>query len=628
MVVSRHRMKRRALKMTIIFICIRRESRSSASAPEAIATMRRRSEKANRKKDPVMRRRAGRRRPASDQLADRVAQEAREHRARGVQRHVVQGCAAAGHEDLVALVGQRVRHAYRHREDRAALQRAADQKPEEDRVFGEVRGLADQRACDEQRCGGRRREHPLEHRDDDPRGVGGGEPGRREGEDHRRPQDYRNPFGELGLPGPTHRECLSTHQMNPCDSRIDAVTEAETIVRREATTHQNIIRAQSGSSRNPMASAPPPGVASDSMQQTHIFQSSRPAPPCTVVIFGASGDLARRKLLPALYNLVHCGQGLMSPKSAVLGFARSPLSSDQFRASSREAVDKDSRPRVDEGCWRGVAEGLHYLSGLDQPYGFRRLRERLEEIERERGIPPNRVYYLSIPPEAFKDCIARLSAEGLISAPSAPHFTRVVVEKPIGRDLESALEISRTLHQHMAESQIFRIDHYLGKETVQNLLVLRFANSIFERLWGSRNVDHVQITVAEAEGVGTRAGYYDHSGALRDMVQNHILQLLTMLTMEAPVTLDAADIGEAKLNVLRALRPIRPEDAADCTVRARYSEGRIGDTEVPGYLDERGIAPDSRTETFVALKVFIDNWRWSGVPFLIRTGKSLKRRAS
>ena len=377
-----------------------------------------------------------------------------------------------------------------------------------------------------------------------------------------------------------------------------------------------------------MASAPPPGVASDSMQQTHIFQSSRPAPPCTVVIFGASGDLARRKLLPALYNLVHCGQGLMSPKSAVLGFARSPLSSDQFRASSREAVDKYSRLRVDEGCWRGFAEGLHYLSGLDQPDGFRRLRERLEEIERERGIPPNRVYYLSIPPEAFKDCIARLSAEGLISAPSAPHFTRVVVEKPIGRDLESALEISRTLHQHMAESQIFRIDHYLGKETVQNLLVLRFANSIFERLWGSRNVDHVQITVAEAEGVGTRAGYYDHSGALRDMVQNHILQLLTMLTMEAPVTLDAADIGEAKLNVLRALRPIRPEDAADCTVRARYGEGRIGDTEVPGYLDEKGIAPDSRTETFVALKVFIDNWRWSGVPFLIRTGKSLKRRAS
>ncbi len=364
------------------------------------------------------------------------------------------------------------------------------------------------------------------------------------------------------------------------------------------------------------------------MDEKLTIQSSRPAPPCTAVIFGASGDLARRKLLPAFYNLVHCGQGLMPSSSAVLGFARSPLTQQEFRTGARQAVDKYSRLRVDEACWRGFSNSLYYQSGLDQPDGFKRLRERLEEIERERNIPPNRVYYLSIPPEAFNDCIARLAAEHLISPPSAEHFTRVVVEKPIGHDLASAMEISRTLHQHMAESQIFRIDHYLGKETVQNLLVLRFANSIFERLWGSRNVDHVQITVAEAEGVGTRAGYYDHSGALRDMVQNHLLQILTMLTMEAPVTLDADDVREAKLNVLRALRPVRPEQARDLTVRARYGEGRIGDTDVCGYLDEKGVGRDSRTETFVALKVFIDNWRWSGVPFFIRTGKSLKRRAS
>jgi glucose-6-phosphate 1-dehydrogenase len=364
------------------------------------------------------------------------------------------------------------------------------------------------------------------------------------------------------------------------------------------------------------------------VEEKLTIQSSRPAPPCTVVIFGASGDLARRKLLPSLYNLVHCGQGLMPPQSAVLGFARSQLSQDNFRSGAREAVEKYSRLKVNETCWSAFANGLYYQSGLDQPQGFQRLRERLEQIERERNIPPNRVYYLSIPPEAFNDCIARLAAQKLLAAPDGKQFTRVVVEKPIGHDLASAMEINRTLHAHMAESQIFRIDHYLGKETVQNLLVLRFANSIFERLWGNRNVDHVQITVAEAEGVGTRAGYYDHSGALRDMVQNHLLQLLATLTMEAPVTLNAADVREAKLNVMRALRPIAGAAARDLTVRARYAPGRAGNTEVPGYLAERGVAPDSRTETYVALRMAIDNWRWSGVPFFLRTGKSLKRRAS
>jgi len=364
------------------------------------------------------------------------------------------------------------------------------------------------------------------------------------------------------------------------------------------------------------------------MEEKLTVQPSRTAPPCTIVIFGASGDLARRKLIPALYNLVHCGHGLMPSQSAVLGFARSPLTPQEFRTGARQALERYSRFKIDEGCWDHFSDSLYYLSGLDQPDGFKRLREKLEGIERERKIPPNRIYYLSIPPEAFNRAISRLAAENLIAPPHAEHFSNVVVEKPIGHDLTSAMEISRTLHKHLAESQIFRIDHYLGKETVQNLLVLRFANSIFERLWGSRNVDHVQITVAEAEGVGTRAGYYDGSGALRDMVQNHMLQLLTMLTMEAPVTLDASDIREAKLNALRAVRPIQPSQAREMTVRARYTEGRIGDTEVLGYLQERGIAPDSRTETYVALKMFVDNWRWSGVPFFLRTGKSLKHRSS
>ncbi|MGC2445340.1 glucose-6-phosphate dehydrogenase, partial [Candidatus Binatus sp.] len=267
--------------------------------------------------------------------------------------------------------------------------------------------------------------------------------------------------------------------------------------------------------------------------------------------------------------------------------------------------------------------------GLDRPDGFIKLKAKLEALEKARDIPPNRVYYLAIPPEAIGDSVRRLAEAGLINQPGAPNFTRVVVEKPIGHDLPSALEINRTMVKYLDEEQIFRIDHYLGKETVQNLLALRFSNNIFERLWGARNVDHVQITVAEAEGVGSRAMYYDHSGALRDMVQNHILQTLSMLTMEAPVSLDSSAIRDAKLNVLRSLRPITPAEARASTVRARYAAGVDADGKpVPGYMDEQGIADNSRIETYVALKAYIDNWRWSGVPFFIRTGKRMKSRAS
>ncbi len=358
------------------------------------------------------------------------------------------------------------------------------------------------------------------------------------------------------------------------------------------------------------------------------IQKTQAAPPCTVVIFGASGDLAKRKLIPALYNLVACGQGLMPAESAVLGFARRELKVDEFRKSARDWTNRFSRLKVDEGCWQSFAEGLDYISGLDHPDGFIKLKAKLEAIEKARGIPPNRVYYLSIPPDAVRDSVARLKQAGLIADPKAKNFTRVVVEKPIGHDLASALDINRILLENLDESQIFRIDHYLGKETVQNLLVLRFANNIFERLWGARNVDHVQITVAEAEGVGTRAAYYDGAGALRDMVQNHILQTLALLAMEAPVSLHANAIREAKLNVLQALRPILPEQARSHTVRARYGAGLSDGKPVVGYMDEQGIADNSRTETFVALKTYIDNWRWSGVPFYIRTGKRMPSRAS
>ena len=364
------------------------------------------------------------------------------------------------------------------------------------------------------------------------------------------------------------------------------------------------------------------------MDEVLTIQRTRPTPPSTIVIFGASGDLARRKLLPALFNLAQCGGGMIPPNNAILGFARTAMSPENFRKSAREAVERFSRLKIEQTCWDAFAGSLDYLGALAAPNGFKQLREHLERIEKSRGLPSNRIFYLSVPPSAIGESVARLAAEGLIAPPGAPHFSRVVVEKPIGHDLPSALDINRVLLTHLAEAQIFRIDHYLGKETVQNLMVLRFANSIFERLWGSRNVDHVQITVAETEGVGTRAGYYDNSGALRDMVQNHILQVLTMLTMEAPVTLDAAAIRDAKLNVLRAIRPIAAADAHATTVRGRYAAGFIDGTRVAGYLAEQGVAPDSRTETFVALKLLIDNWRWSGVPFFLRTGKRMPRRAS
>jgi glucose-6-phosphate 1-dehydrogenase len=364
------------------------------------------------------------------------------------------------------------------------------------------------------------------------------------------------------------------------------------------------------------------------MSKIWTIAETHPVPPCTIVIFGASGDLAARKLLPALYNLEHCGQGVMPPKSAILGFARRDMSVEAFRARAREAVERYSRLKVDEECWRRFAQNLDYLSGMDRPDGFTRLKSRLEEIKKARGLPPNRIYYLSVPPDAITEIVEKLHSVGLIAPPEAPHFTRIVVEKPIGHDLHSALHIISEMRKYFDESQIFRIDHYLGKETVQNLMVLRFANSIFEELWNNRRVDHVQITVAEEEGLGTRAMYYDSAGALRDMVQNHMLQVLSLTGMEPPVSLAADAVRDAKVNVIRSLRPIEPRDVRKFVVRGQYTAGELDDKRVPGYLQEEGIRETSRTETFVALKAMVDNWRWAGVPFYLRTGKRLPRRAS
>jgi glucose-6-phosphate 1-dehydrogenase len=350
--------------------------------------------------------------------------------------------------------------------------------------------------------------------------------------------------------------------------------------------------------------------------------------PCTIVIFGAAGDLTRRKLLPAIYNLAL--DGVLPTSFAVVGFARREMDDEAFRSMEREGVEKYSRRQPDPEHWADFERSLFYVTGsFDDAQAYVRLKSRLEDIERERGIPGNRVFYLSIPPSKIIDSLQHLSSSGLIrrAAPNDP-FSRVIIEKPIGQDLESARAINEAGAAVLDESQVFRIDHYLGKETVQSLLVMRFANSIFEPLWNQKYIDHVQITVAEEEGVGTRANYYEEAGALRDMVQNHILQLLCMVAMEPPWALQADVIRDHKVAVLNCLRPLSDEDIDRWVVRAQYGPGFSRGVEVPGYRREERVKPDSTTETFVAVRAFVDNWRWAGVPFYLRTGKRLPKRAS
>jgi glucose-6-phosphate 1-dehydrogenase len=349
--------------------------------------------------------------------------------------------------------------------------------------------------------------------------------------------------------------------------------------------------------------------------------------PCTMVIFGATGDLTSRKLVPALYNLAR--ERRLPGGFSVVGFARRDWSDEFFRETLLEGVNANSRSGAAEpSLWASFAEGLFYhRSSFDDPSGYQGLAERLAAIDGERGTGGNRVFYLATPPESYAEIIRQLGEAGLNRSPNGG-WTRIIVEKPFGRDLESARALNQQLLAVFAEEQVYRIDHYLGKETVQNILVARFANSIFEPIWDRRYVDHVQITVAESIGVEDRGGYYDSSGALRDMIQNHLTQLLTLVAMEPPVVYDADAVRDEKVKVLRAIKPIAPAEVASCTVRGQYSAGSVNGQPLGGYREERGVAPASQTETYVALKLFIDSWRWAGVPFYLRSGKALPRRVS
>jgi glucose-6-phosphate 1-dehydrogenase len=355
------------------------------------------------------------------------------------------------------------------------------------------------------------------------------------------------------------------------------------------------------------------------------------ASPCILVIFGASGDLAKRKLIPAIYELAR--EKLLPEKFALVGYSRSPMSDDAYRKECRDAVKQFARSKsVDGALWDRIERNTTYVQG---EYGladdFARLWTHLAKIDQSAGTLGNRLFYLSTPPNTFEPIITRLGELQKDSRPADPKsgpWRRVVIEKPFGRDLTSARSLNDLLHKSFAEEQIFRIDHYLGKETVQNLMVMRFANAIFEPIWNYKYIDHIQITVSETLGVGSRGGYYDKSGALRDMVQNHIFQLMALVAMEPPVGLDARSIRDEKVKVFKSVRPIRPEAVDDYAVRGQYTAGAAGKEKTDGYRKEKGVDESSQTETFAALKLFIDNWRWSGMPLYLRTGKFLADKLS
>lgn len=352
--------------------------------------------------------------------------------------------------------------------------------------------------------------------------------------------------------------------------------------------------------------------------------------PCAIVIFGATGDLTSRKLLPAIYNLTN--DGLLHPDTVVVGFARRPKTDDEFRQEMLKGIEAFSRIRpVDKALWEKLASHLFYhQSTFEDVQGYVSLARRLGELDIQYGLSGRRLYYLSTSPTEFSTIVDHLGEAGLgnIDPFNSEAWRRVIVEKPFGHNLESARELNHQINRVFDESQVYRIDHYLGKQTVQNLLVFRFANGIFEPIWNRRYVDHVQVTVAEDIGVEGRGGYFDTAGTLRDMVQNHLMQLLTLVAMEPPVSLDGDAIRDEKVRVLKSIQPYAPEQVENLTVRGQYVRGERNGKAIIGYLEERGVLPQSQTETYACVQLAIDNWRWHGVPFYLRSGKHLKRKGS
>lgn len=369
-----------------------------------------------------------------------------------------------------------------------------------------------------------------------------------------------------------------------------------------------------------------------------IWQEGHMPQPCAIVIFGATGDLAYRKLLPTLAHLIHdhpLPQGF-----CIVAFARRPLDDEKWRAMALESINTHMSPddRLDEDAQKQFTSRLFYCqANFDDPEGYQRLKQLLDKLDHEQGAAGNRLFYLATPPDTDSGIIAHLGAAGLAhpgqhtengNGNHGKAWTRIIIEKPFGHDLASAQKLNRDLGRVFRENQIYRIDHYMGKETVQNILAFRFANGIFEPLWNQRYVDHVQITVAESLGIGSRADFYEGEGAIRDIVQNHIMQVLCLTAMEPPVAFDADAIRDEKVKVLRAIDPFTVDEVKQNVVRAQYVAGEIDGKPVVGYKQEQGVEPDSTTETFVALKLFIENWRWEDVPFYIRTGKRLPKRST
>src|SRR3954468_19511538 len=359
----------------------------------------------------------------------------------------------------------------------------------------------------------------------------------------------------------------------------------------------------------------------------HGLSKHRGAPPTVVVIFGASGDLTARKLIPAVYNLGH--DNLLPADFFLVGYGRKPIPDDEFRTLAADAIKEFSRRELNAEIWGRVAAHTSYVAGgYDEKAAFDRLAEHMDAIEKKLGRDVQRLFYISTPPSVCAPILVNLGASGLAAKHlgTAQH-SKVIIEKPFGKDLASARALNETIRSVFEEHQVFRIDHYLGKETVQDLLVQRFANAIFEPLWNRNFIDSVQLTVAEEVGVGTRGGYYEQSGCLRDMIQNHTMQLVALTAMEPPVSLDAEAIRDEKVKLLRAIQPLALGPGGD-TTRAQYGPGMIGGKAVKGYLAEEGIKSDSATETYAAIRLSINNWRWQGVPFYLRSGKRMARRVS